>query len=62
MSNALFVLMVNDETGFYFLDLHRTLYTIRLKQQTVFFPQTAEVWSTSSHADVCRCGPQTADL
>ncbi|KAJ0561956.1 putative hpcH/HpaI aldolase/citrate lyase domain, pyruvate kinase-like domain superfamily [Helianthus annuus] len=34
----------------------------RFKKQTVFFSQTAEVWSTSSRADVCRCGPQTADL
>ncbi|KAF5786056.1 hypothetical protein HanXRQr2_Chr10g0436111 [Helianthus annuus] len=24
--------------------------------------QTAEVWSTSSAADVCRCGPQTVDV
>ncbi|KAF5820557.1 hypothetical protein HanXRQr2_Chr01g0003561 [Helianthus annuus] len=30
-----------------------------LKKQTVFFLQTAEVWSTFSATDVCRCGPQT---
>ncbi|KAK1429658.1 hypothetical protein QVD17_11872 [Tagetes erecta] len=24
--------------------------------------ETAEVWSTSSSVDVCRCGPQTADI
>ncbi|MFS7942296.1 hypothetical protein Hanom_Chr06g00486711 [Helianthus anomalus] len=35
---------------------------VKLKKQTVFFLQTAEVWSTSSAADVCRCGPQTADV
>ncbi|MFS8012090.1 hypothetical protein Hanom_Chr14g01316681 [Helianthus anomalus] len=35
---------------------------LKMKKQTVFFLQTAEVWSTSSRADVCRCGPQTADL
>ncbi|MFS7901200.1 hypothetical protein Hanom_Chr00s178389g01831221 [Helianthus anomalus] len=34
----------------------------KLKKQTIFFLQTAEVWSTSSAADVCRCGPQTADV
>ncbi|MFS7996189.1 hypothetical protein Hanom_Chr12g01127051 [Helianthus anomalus] len=33
-----------------------------VKKQTVFFLQTAEVWSTSSAADVCRCGSQTADV
>ncbi|KAL4580290.1 hypothetical protein LXL04_016478 [Taraxacum kok-saghyz] len=32
-----------------------------LKKQTVFFLQTADVWSTSSAAEGCRCGPQTAD-
>ncbi|MFS7908534.1 hypothetical protein Hanom_Chr01g00084301 [Helianthus anomalus] len=32
------------------------------KKQTVFFLQTAEIWSTSSATDVCRCGPQTADV
>ncbi|MFS7963590.1 hypothetical protein Hanom_Chr08g00740131 [Helianthus anomalus] len=30
-----------------------------VKKQTVFFLQTAEVWSTSSVIDVCRCGLQT---
>ncbi|KAM0032185.1 hypothetical protein Hdeb2414_s0016g00472281 [Helianthus debilis subsp. tardiflorus] len=24
--------------------------------------KTAEVWSTSSVTDICRCGPQTADI
>ncbi|KAF5791518.1 hypothetical protein HanRHA438_Chr09g0407541 [Helianthus annuus] len=33
-----------------------------VKKQTVLFLQTAEVWSTSSATDVCRCGPQTADI
>ncbi|MFS7985926.1 hypothetical protein Hanom_Chr11g01004391 [Helianthus anomalus] len=28
-----------------------------VKKQTVFFLHTAEVWSTSSATDVCRCGP-----
>ncbi|KAJ0868575.1 hypothetical protein HanRHA438_Chr12g0576071 [Helianthus annuus] len=32
------------------------------KKQIVFFLQTAEVWSTSSAADVCSCGPQTTDV
>ncbi|KAL4561624.1 hypothetical protein LXL04_033794 [Taraxacum kok-saghyz] len=32
-----------------------------VKKQTVFFLQTADVWSTSSAAEACRCGPQTAD-
>ncbi|KAL4578867.1 hypothetical protein LXL04_014998 [Taraxacum kok-saghyz] len=33
-----------------------------VKKQTVFFLQTADVWSTSSAAEACRCGPQTADV
>ncbi|KAL4574410.1 hypothetical protein LXL04_021240 [Taraxacum kok-saghyz] len=33
-----------------------------LKKQTVFFVQTADVWTTSSPAELCRCGPQTADV
>ncbi|KAL4559780.1 hypothetical protein LXL04_031926 [Taraxacum kok-saghyz] len=33
-----------------------------VKKQTVFFMQTADVWSTSSAAEGCRCGPQTADV
>ncbi|MFS8023870.1 hypothetical protein Hanom_Chr16g01456581 [Helianthus anomalus] len=33
-----------------------------VKKQTVFFLQTAEIWSTFSATDVCRCGPQTADV
>ncbi|KAL4561605.1 hypothetical protein LXL04_033775 [Taraxacum kok-saghyz] len=33
-----------------------------VKKQTVFFLQTADVWSTSSAAETCRCGPQTADV
>ncbi|KAM0021793.1 hypothetical protein Hdeb2414_s0024g00654861 [Helianthus debilis subsp. tardiflorus] len=32
-----------------------------VKKQTVFL-QTAEVFSTSSATDVCRCSPQTADV
>ncbi|KAF5799479.1 hypothetical protein HanXRQr2_Chr07g0304971 [Helianthus annuus] len=35
---------------------------VEVKKQTAFFLQTAEVWSTSSATDVCRCGPQTADV
>ncbi|KAL4577034.1 hypothetical protein LXL04_013135 [Taraxacum kok-saghyz] len=33
-----------------------------VKKQTVFFLQTADVWSTSFAAEACRCGPQTADV
>ncbi|KAL4589756.1 hypothetical protein LXL04_002666 [Taraxacum kok-saghyz] len=33
-----------------------------VKKQTVFFLQTADVWSTSSAAEDCRCGPQTTDV
>ncbi|KAL4585682.1 hypothetical protein LXL04_010306 [Taraxacum kok-saghyz] len=33
-----------------------------VKKQTVFFLQTADVWSTSSSAEVCRYGLQTADV
>ncbi|KAL4567350.1 hypothetical protein LXL04_022933 [Taraxacum kok-saghyz] len=33
-----------------------------VKKQTVLFLQTADVWSTSSAAEGCRCGPQTADV
>ncbi|CAI9290626.1 unnamed protein product [Lactuca saligna] len=33
-----------------------------VKKQTVFLLQTADVWSTSSAAEACRCGPQTADI
>ncbi|MFS7888728.1 hypothetical protein Hanom_Chr00s000001g01598511 [Helianthus anomalus] len=32
------------------------------KKQTLFFLQSADIWSTSSRAYVCRCDPQTADL
>ncbi|MFS8022844.1 hypothetical protein Hanom_Chr16g01444321 [Helianthus anomalus] len=31
-------------------------------KQTLFSLQTADLWSTSSSADACRCGPQTADF
>ncbi|KAK1407117.1 hypothetical protein QVD17_38728 [Tagetes erecta] len=34
----------------------------KLKKQTAFYLQTAEVWSTSSSADVYRCGLQIADI
>ncbi|MFS8025550.1 hypothetical protein Hanom_Chr16g01476381 [Helianthus anomalus] len=37
-------------------------YVADINKQTVFFLQTADLWSTSSPADVCRCGSQTADL
>ncbi|KAL4554233.1 hypothetical protein LXL04_039633 [Taraxacum kok-saghyz] len=33
-----------------------------VKKQTVFFLQTVDVWSTSSAAEDCRCGPQTVDV
>ncbi|MFS7914673.1 hypothetical protein Hanom_Chr02g00156311 [Helianthus anomalus] len=32
------------------------------KKQTLFLLHSADIWSTSSRADVCRCSPQTADL
>ncbi|MFS7980951.1 hypothetical protein Hanom_Chr10g00945181 [Helianthus anomalus] len=35
---------------------------VEVKNQTVFFLQTAELWSTSCITDVCRYGPQTADV
>ncbi|MFS8025557.1 hypothetical protein Hanom_Chr16g01476451 [Helianthus anomalus] len=35
---------------------------VEVKKQTLFSLQTADIWSTSSSADACRCGPQTADL
>ncbi|MFS7981478.1 hypothetical protein Hanom_Chr10g00951441 [Helianthus anomalus] len=34
----------------------------RGKKQTLFLLHSADIWSTSSRADVRRCGPQTADL
>ncbi|KAJ0539874.1 hypothetical protein HanHA300_Chr08g0291491 [Helianthus annuus] len=37
-------------------------YAVDINKQTVFFLQTADLWSTSSLADACRCGPQTTDL
>ncbi|KAL4582280.1 hypothetical protein LXL04_006824 [Taraxacum kok-saghyz] len=43
-----------------FVDLWPT--NLDVKKQTVFFLQTADVWSTSSAAESCRCGPQTADV
>ncbi|MFS8009228.1 hypothetical protein Hanom_Chr14g01282211 [Helianthus anomalus] len=33
-----------------------------VKNQTVFFLQTTDIWSSTSATDVCRCGPQTADI
>ncbi|MFS7959097.1 hypothetical protein Hanom_Chr08g00686641 [Helianthus anomalus] len=35
---------------------------VEVKKQTLFSLQTADLWSTSSPADACRCGPQTAEL
>ncbi|KAL4581142.1 hypothetical protein LXL04_017351 [Taraxacum kok-saghyz] len=32
-----------------------------VKKQTVFLLQIAYVWTTSSSAELCRCGPQTAN-
>ncbi|MFS7939831.1 hypothetical protein Hanom_Chr05g00456591 [Helianthus anomalus] len=37
-------------------------YETPLKKQTIFFLQTADVWSTSSATEVCRCVLQTADV
>ncbi|MFS8022151.1 hypothetical protein Hanom_Chr16g01436141 [Helianthus anomalus] len=34
----------------------------RWDNQTLFLLHSSDIWSTSSHADICRCGPQTADL
>ncbi|MFS7978794.1 hypothetical protein Hanom_Chr10g00919621 [Helianthus anomalus] len=39
----------------------RFLYKVK-KKQTLFSLQTADLWSTSSPADACRCGLQTTDL
>ncbi|KAL4584965.1 hypothetical protein LXL04_009578 [Taraxacum kok-saghyz] len=36
--------------------------TADVKKQTVFLLQTADVWSISSVAEDCRCGPQTTDV
>ncbi|MFS7919423.1 hypothetical protein Hanom_Chr03g00212531 [Helianthus anomalus] len=33
-----------------------------LYNQTLFLLHSAGIWSTSSRADVCRCGSQTTDL
>ncbi|MFS7972698.1 hypothetical protein Hanom_Chr09g00847841 [Helianthus anomalus] len=35
---------------------NRTRVFVEVKK-TVFSLQTADLWSTSSPADVCRCGP-----
>ncbi|MFS7980950.1 hypothetical protein Hanom_Chr10g00945171 [Helianthus anomalus] len=35
---------------------------VEVRNQTVFFLQTAELWSTSCTTDVCRYGPQTTDV
>ncbi|KAL4564271.1 hypothetical protein LXL04_028330 [Taraxacum kok-saghyz] len=42
--------------------LLNNLFSANIKKQTVFFLQTADVYSTSSAAEGCRCGPQTADV
>ncbi|KAL4572058.1 hypothetical protein LXL04_018827 [Taraxacum kok-saghyz] len=36
--------------------------SVDVKKQTVFFLQTADVWTTSSSAELCRCGLKTANL
>ncbi|KAL4556186.1 hypothetical protein LXL04_038829 [Taraxacum kok-saghyz] len=42
---------------------HKGLQTSAdVKKQTVFLLQTADVWATSSSAELCRHGPQTADV
>ncbi|MFS7970174.1 hypothetical protein Hanom_Chr09g00817921 [Helianthus anomalus] len=33
-----------------------------LYNQTPFLLHSTDIWYTSSRADVCSCGPQTADL
>ncbi|MFS8000645.1 hypothetical protein Hanom_Chr12g01180791 [Helianthus anomalus] len=40
--------------------MHQQLAEV--KNQTVFFLHTVEVWSTSSAIDVCRCVPHTVDV
>ncbi|KAJ0857160.1 hypothetical protein HanRHA438_Chr13g0586831 [Helianthus annuus] len=45
-----------------YLDFGLFQQLAKVKKQAVFFLQTTEVWSTSSAKDVCRCGPQTADI
>ncbi|KAM0048461.1 hypothetical protein Hdeb2414_s0008g00274721 [Helianthus debilis subsp. tardiflorus] len=30
--------------------------------QTLFLLHSADIWSTSSRVDICRCGSQTKDL
>ncbi|MFS7904439.1 hypothetical protein Hanom_Chr01g00036031 [Helianthus anomalus] len=37
-------------------------YAADIDKQTVFFLQTADLWFTSSPADISICDPQTADL
>ncbi|MFS7961156.1 hypothetical protein Hanom_Chr08g00711491 [Helianthus anomalus] len=51
-----------DFFGVFFLLILDHSLVAEVKKQTVFFLLTAEVWSTSSATDVCRCGPQTADV
>ncbi|CAI9276572.1 unnamed protein product [Lactuca saligna] len=45
-----------------FMAPYRNVSLQTLKKQTVFLLQTADVWSTSSAAEACRCGLQTADI
>ncbi|KAL4559713.1 hypothetical protein LXL04_031857 [Taraxacum kok-saghyz] len=45
-----------------FYEVYAIVFLQMLKKQTVFFVQTADVWTTSSSAELCRCGPQTADV
>ncbi|KAL4557739.1 hypothetical protein LXL04_035927 [Taraxacum kok-saghyz] len=46
----------------FYLNLSLFQESADVKKQTVFCLQTADVWSTSSAAEGCRCGPQTADV
>ncbi|MFS8023031.1 hypothetical protein Hanom_Chr16g01446641 [Helianthus anomalus] len=43
-------------------DVYCEVVFVEVKKQTLFSLQTADLWSTSSPADACRCGPQTADF
>ncbi|MFS8018185.1 hypothetical protein Hanom_Chr15g01389171 [Helianthus anomalus] len=50
-----------DKSVYLYFSLFQQLAEVK-KKQTVFFLRTVEVRSTSSGTDVCRRGPQTADV
>ncbi|MFS7944108.1 hypothetical protein Hanom_Chr06g00508201 [Helianthus anomalus] len=43
-------------------DVYCEVVFVEVKKQTLFSLKTADLWSTSSPADACRCGPQTTDF